>query len=368
MDYQSDSRIVMTLDAGGTNLVFAAMQAGGLVNEPFAFSSRGKDLEHILTSIIKGFEKVRASLAESPCAISFAFPGPAEFGPGIIGDLENLQAFRGGVALGPMLKGHFNLPVFINNDGDLFAFGEARAGLLPWVNKILAQKNSPKRFKNLLGVTLGTGFGAGIVHKGELFRGDNWASGEINRMSNHLNPRFTVEETVSIRGVRNTYARLTGITPEQAPSPKEIYLVAKGRVPGDQKAARESFSELAHVLADALANAATLVDGLIVIGGGLGRAHDLFLDQVVRQMNRPFDRPGQKDVPRLESKVFNLEDPDQLTRFCEGDLRTISIPFSSQTIAYDPLKRLGVGVTRLGTAKAVSLGAYIYALNQLDNN
>jgi glucokinase len=49
---------------------------------------------------------------------------------GIIGDLENLPTFKGGVALGPMLEEIFNIPVFINNDGDLFAYGEAIAGLL----------------------------------------------------------------------------------------------------------------------------------------------------------------------------------------------------------------------------------------------
>ena len=60
-----------------------------------------------------------------PCASrsrsSFAFPGPADYPAGIIGDLAEYPAFRGGVALGPMLAERFGLPTFINNDGDLFA-------------------------------------------------------------------------------------------------------------------------------------------------------------------------------------------------------------------------------------------------------
>ena len=32
-------------------------------------------------------------------------------------------------------SGKFGLPVFINNDGDLYAFGEATGGILPWINK-----------------------------------------------------------------------------------------------------------------------------------------------------------------------------------------------------------------------------------------
>ena len=43
-------------------------------------------------------------LPRPPVAISFAFPGPADYPAGIIGDLANLPAFRGGVALGPMSK------------------------------------------------------------------------------------------------------------------------------------------------------------------------------------------------------------------------------------------------------------------------
>ncbi len=60
-------------------------------------------------------------------AISFAFPGPADYIHGIIGDLPNFPAFRGGIALGPYLEERFGMPVFINNDGNLFAYGEAIA-------------------------------------------------------------------------------------------------------------------------------------------------------------------------------------------------------------------------------------------------
>ena len=50
-------------------------------------------------------------------------------------NLPNFPAFRGGVALGPFLKEKFGIPVFINDDGNLFAYGEALAGILPSVNE-----------------------------------------------------------------------------------------------------------------------------------------------------------------------------------------------------------------------------------------
>src|SRR6266704_999091 len=77
-----------------------------------------------------------------------ASPGPADYPNGIIGDLGNLPGFRGGVALGPMLERKFGIPTFINNDGDLFVYGEAIAGFLPYVNDLLKKAGSPKRYKN----------------------------------------------------------------------------------------------------------------------------------------------------------------------------------------------------------------------------
>ena len=114
MNIINDQRVVMTLDAGGTNFVFSAVKGAKEIIEPVRLASNANDLKLCLETIIMGFESVKNKLNEVPVAISFAFPGPADYVNGIIGDLGNLPAFRGGVALGPMLKQHFNMPVFIN--------------------------------------------------------------------------------------------------------------------------------------------------------------------------------------------------------------------------------------------------------------
>ena len=206
MSIDQDQRIVMTLDAGGTKFAFSAVQGGREIVAPIVLPSNGHDLPLCLRTIVEGFAQIHAGLAEKPVAISFAFPGPADYASGVIGDLANLPAFRGGVPLGPMLEDEFGLPVFINNDGDLFAFGEAIAGLLPEINEKLAAAGAPKRYKNLLGVTLGTGFGAGIVHDGHLFLGDNGAGAEIWDVRSKRHPRCPAEEDVSIRAVERVYA------------------------------------------------------------------------------------------------------------------------------------------------------------------
>ena len=173
MNLEHEQRIVMTLDAGGTNFVFSAIRGNAEIIHPVTFPSHAGNLHECLATIVDGFTEIKKQLPAQAVAISFAFPGPADYPAGIIGDLGNLPAFRGGVALGPMLQEVFHLPVFINNDGDLFAYGEAIAGFLPYVNSLLEKAQSPKRFHNLFGITLGTGFGGGIVRNGELFIGDN---------------------------------------------------------------------------------------------------------------------------------------------------------------------------------------------------
>ena len=240
MRHAHEERVVMTLDAGGTNFVFSAMQANRAVVGSFALPSYADNLERSLAAVVEGFRRVRPEAPAPPVAISFAFPAPADYFNGIIVAPRNLPAWRD-VALGPMLEDTFGLPVFINNDGDLFAFGEASAGFLPYVNGLLEEAGSSKRFRNLLGITLGTGLGGGIVRDGELFTGDNSVAGEIWLMRHKLECGVNAEEGASIRAVRRVYAHAAGLAIEDAPEPKTICDIAEGRTAGHVEAAREAF-------------------------------------------------------------------------------------------------------------------------------
>ncbi len=147
--YQTDQRIVITLDAGGTNFVFGAMRGNRFIIEPITKPSNSHDLDLCIHTLISGFEEVIASLEQLPVAISFAFPGPADYANGIIGGyLPNFPSFRDGVALGEILRRRFGIPVYINNDGDLFALGEAMEGLLPEVNARIAAMGGEKKYTN----------------------------------------------------------------------------------------------------------------------------------------------------------------------------------------------------------------------------
>ena len=362
--FDTDARIVMTLDAGGTNLKFSAIRGNQLLAGPISRPTEAHHLERCLANIVGGFEDIRAALPAAPVAISFAFPGPADYPHGIVTNENNLPAFRQGVALGPMLAEHFGIPAFLNNDGDLFVYGEAIAGFLPYVNQLLENALSPKRYRNLFGITLGTGFGGGIVIRGELLIGDNSAAGEVWLLRNKLDPRMNAEEGASIRAVRRAYAGKAGIKFEDAPEPKEICEIGMGHAPGNAAAAREAFRQMGEVAGDAVAQALTLADGLVVVGGGISAAHPLFLPALVDAMNAVFERDGQP-LRRLIPRAFNIEDPEQRDTFLRGQAREIGVPGSARRIAYDPLQRTAVGISRLGTSEAVSIGAYAYALHRL---
>ncbi len=367
MDLTRDKRAVMTLDAGGTNFRFSAICGAKPLTRTVTMPSNGDDLDKCLANIVEGFTQIRHKCPDMPAAISFAFPGPADYPRGIIGDLGNLPGFRGGVALGPMLEDIFDVPTFINNDGDLFAYGEAILGFLPYVNGLLEKAGSPKRYRNLFGITLGTGFGGGIVHDGALLAGDNSISGEVWLLRNKLNPEMNAEEGASIRAVRRVYAEKTGIPLDEAPEPKEIFNIGMNKQSGDSAAAIDAFRRLGEVTGDAVANALTLVDGLAVIGGGISAAWPLFLPALVAELNSSYLGPDGKQFQRLASSAFNLEDPAQLEKFLAGEVRTITVPRTHQKVQYDPLQRIGVGISRLGTSEAVAIGAYAFALKKLDS-
>jgi len=357
----------MTLDAGGTWLKYSAVRGGALLFEPFAVPSESHDLERCLAHIVEGFEMVRARLPEPPVAISFAFPGPSDYRNGIVLDLPNLPGFRGGVALGPMLEERFGLPVFMNNDGDLFTCGEAMEGLLPWVNGLLAEAGSRRRYRNLLGVTIGTGMGGGMVSGGRLHLGDTSAGLEIGLLRNKVEPARRVEYSVSIGAVRRVYAREAGIPLDDAPEPRILRQIALGQAPGNPAAAREAFRTMAEAAGGAIAQALTLIDGLAVIGGGVSGAADIFFPALLEAINGRYHTP-EGPGPRLFSHAYNLEDPAERAAFLATDARDIPVPGSTRRVPYDPLKRVAVGVTRLGTSRAVAIGAYAFALAALDGH
>lgn len=356
-----DRRIVLTLDAGGTNFVFSALKGGKPITPLITLPSNSNNLEKCLLTIIKGFQKIiDLLLPEKPVAISFAFPGPAEYKKGIIINPPNFPSFQDGIALGPMLEDHFKLPTYINNDGDLFTYGEAIGGFLPEVNAGFKKLKIKKKFKNLIGITLGTGFGAGVVINTRICAGDNSAGAEIWLMRNLLENGIIAEESASVRGIQYYYKKLSAENVEL--SPKDIYRIATGEKEGDKDAAVKAYDRVAQVVAEALVNVINVIDGGVVIGGGIAGSSKLLLPQILKHLNGTIENRKGDKFNRIVSQAFNFEDERTKEAFYHTATKKIKVPFSNREIEYVGNKRIPIGISRLGTNNATMLGAYAVAL------
>jgi glucokinase len=83
-------------------------------------------------------------------------------------------------------------------------------------------------------------------------------------------------------------------------------------------------------------------------------------------MNGTYSTPDGQLFPRLIPRAFNLEEPVELEAFVKGETKEVPVPGSARRVKFDALQRVGVGISRLGTSEAIAIGAYAFALNQLD--
>lgn len=365
--YNNDSRTVVTLDAGGTHFRFNALRGNKPVTSTIELPSEAHDLDKCLNNLFAGFEQTINQLDEKPVAISFAFPGPADYPNGIFPTrLTNFPSFEGGVALGPILERRFNLPVFINNDADLFAYGEALAGTLPAVNQKLRDAGSVKEYHNLIGFILGTGFGIGVTSYNNMYIGDNCCS-EIYCTPNVLEPELIVEEGVSQRGVLyNYYLYSKDPDAKSITNSQDLYRIARGKIAGDQEAAIKAFETFGKVAGYTIAHCVTILDGIIVLGGGLSKSHKFFMPALLKELRAEMRTRQGDRLQRVPSYIYNLEDEQEFAEFAKGQQRQIPIYGTDETITCDTQKRLGIAVSHIGTSEATTIGAYCYALHKLD--
>ena len=128
----------------------------------------------------------------------------------------------------------------------------------------------------------------------------------------------------------------------------------------------KAFAEMGEIAGDAMATAVTLIDGLIVIGGGITAAAKYIMPSLLEQLRgRLFSLDG-GILDRVQMKVYDLDDEEQFARFARGESRSLKVYGSDREVVYDPQKRIGVMVSKIGASTAISLGAYAFALNEID--
>jgi glucokinase len=164
-------RYIVGIDIGGTNIVVGTVaedgsEVVGLVSEP-TIADQGADA--VLTRIVK---LARASMAAARdkeiAGVGIGSPGPLDTARGIVLLTPNLGwtnfpvRDRIGQALG--------MPAVLDNDANCAIFGE-------W------WRGAARGADHVIGLTIGTGIGGGIVLYGDLYRGASDLAGEIGHMS-----------------------------------------------------------------------------------------------------------------------------------------------------------------------------------------
>ena len=172
------------------------------------------------------------------------------------------------------------------------------------------------------------------------------------------------EEGASIRAVKRVYGELSG-NPDHGLEPVDIFEIAEGNREGNQAAAKESFARMGKVLGETIAMTVSITDGLVVIGGGLSGAYKYMKDAMFEAVRGKMYRLDGEAISKLACKVYDLDDPEELQKFIKGEQKSIKIHNSEIEVTYDPQKRIGIALSKLGASKATSLGAYTFALHQL---
>ena len=176
---------VIGIDIGASKIHIGLVQEGNIIQEVKFATSSGAPKDQIIAELIKGIEAV---MDTEVIGIGIGVPGLVDEAEGIIYDLQNIPSWQE-VHLKAALEGVFKVPVFLSNDGNSFVLGE----------KIYGQG---KAYRNLLGITLGTGFGTGIVIHDQLYSGTLSSAGEFGGVP-YLNQ--TIEDYCSGKFFINQY-------------------------------------------------------------------------------------------------------------------------------------------------------------------
>lgn len=203
------------------------------------------------------------------CAIGVGVPGLVDFDHGFVHELTNVPGWKH-VPLKAILSEKAGLPVLVENDANAMTYAEFRYG-------------AARGLKNVIGLTMGTGIGGGVVLDGKMFRGSGFVAGEIGQMSIHFDgkpghygnlgalEKYTGNQQIAEHAVQR-YAE-AGIEKDSFEcTPKSI---ADAAQMGDD-IARQIWGEVADWLGTALASIAWLLNpDAFVIGGGVAQAGDL---------------------------------------------------------------------------------------------
>ncbi len=237
-------------------------------------------------------------------------PGAVDAETGVLSYPPNLPGF-GIVPLRDELqkflteKEGLSIPVYLDNDANVAAFGEAFYG-------------AGREFRDFLMVTLGTGVGGGIILNRKLYRGAHGTAGEVGFMiidfeatTLHAGIRGTLESFIGKKGIVELAHQMIAANPSGSVvgklcnhdytklSPMHLERAA---LDGDELSLA-LWQRVGSILGVGLANVTALMDiRKFVIGGGIAAAGNLIFKPAIDQLRRstlPSMHDGLELVPAL---------------------------------------------------------------------
>jgi glucokinase-like ROK family protein len=274
---------LLVADLGATSMGIALTDLGGEVLDyertPMEIAD-GPTV--VLARVRERFAELssRAGLVREPWGIGIGIPGPVEFSTG----LPVAPPIMPGWDQFP-IRGYFGelrAPVWVDNDANLLALGEYRAGV-------------GRGHETMIFIKIGTGIGAGIIVNGRLHRGAQGSAGDIGHVQITDDPSVVCRcgnigclEAVAGGGA---IARAADTAAREGRSAMLASLLEQeGRVTavevgwaaahGDQFSV-ELIARAGRVIGAALASLVNVLNpSLIVIGGGVSLVGDLLLASI----------------------------------------------------------------------------------------
>ena len=272
------------IDIGGTAVKLGIVDETGRVllkgEESVSFDGYQTPVLTTVRKAAKEFLTTNAIPVESLAGIGVSATGQIDSRKGIVaGTCGNFPNYIGS-PIKAALEEDFGLPVTVANDANCMTLGEV------WVG-------AAQGCTDVIGVTLGTGVGGGIVVEGNLLHGAHGSGAEIGHLV--LNRDETVPCNCGKYGCVEQYCSATGIVrlaklhlaATDAPSVlrdvepltcKDIFDAGKS---GD-KEALAILDQVYRYMGEFLGNVCSVVNPeVVVIGGGVSKAGQVLIDGVV---------------------------------------------------------------------------------------
>lgn len=245
-------RLLIGIDIGGTGIKAAQVQDGQVLNKLEWPVLASGTKEEVIDQVC---QLIRSIGTEGVQGIGIGIPGLVNPKSGIVYDVMNIPAWKE-LDLKGVLEKEFQVPVALNNDANCFALGAY-------------QQRKLRERTSLLGVTIGTGLGTGIILDGKLVSGLHGGAGEFGLIEYRNQDQ---EYYGSGRFFENIYNE----------SGKTVYERA---LAGEPDALRK-YAELGTHIGNAFKTMLYALDiNYFILGGSVAAAWPLFREATLQQLS-----------------------------------------------------------------------------------